>query len=29
VMALRFGKVDDGVLIFSKRAEPSAERKRA
>jgi hypothetical protein len=29
MVALRFGKVDDGVLIFSKREKPAAERLRA
>jgi len=29
MLALRFGKVDDGVLVFSKREQPAAERLRA
>jgi hypothetical protein len=29
MFALRFGKVDDGVLIFSKAEQPAAERLRA
>jgi monooxygenase len=29
MLALRFGKVDDGVLIFSKRPQPAAQRLRA
>jgi hypothetical protein len=29
MLALRFGKVDDGVLVFSKAEQPAAERLRA
>jgi monooxygenase len=29
MLALRFGKVDDGVLVFSKAEKPAAERLRA
>jgi len=29
MFALRFGKVDDGVLIFSKAEQPAKERLRA
>jgi monooxygenase len=29
MLALRFGKVDDGVLIFSKAEQPAAQRLRA
>jgi cation diffusion facilitator CzcD-associated flavoprotein CzcO len=29
MLALRFGKVDDGVLVFSKAEAPAAERRRA
>jgi hypothetical protein len=29
MLALRFGKVDDGVLIFGKRPQPAVQRLRA
>jgi monooxygenase len=29
MLALRFGKVDDGVLVFSKAEQPAAQRMRA
>ena len=29
IVSLRFGKVDDGVLVFSKAEEPATQRLRA